>query len=209
VPNKYISQLIAQGENQYLDFKYEVSDAKKIARTFSAFANTGGGKLLIGVKDNGVIRGIETDEEAYMLDAAANFYCRPPVEYSLKDWQVDGKNLLEVTIDESSSKPHLAPWKEKLWRAFVRVDDENFVANAIQVDVWKNQRKEKPALIKYNNVEKTLLEYLQTNQEISMKEFCRLCKIRYPVAKKILVNLIAIGVLQINYRENIPTYRFK
>jgi len=209
VPNKYISQLIAQGENQYLDFKYEVSDAKKIARTFSAFANTGGGKLLIGVKDNGVIRGIETDEEAYMLDAAANFYCRPPVEYSLKDWHIDGKNLLEVTIEESSSKPHLAPWKEKLWRAYVRVHDENFVANAIQVNVWDNQRKEKPALIKYNDVEKTLLEYLQTNQEISMKEFCRLCKIRYPVAKKILVNLIAIGVLQINYRENIATYKLK
>ena len=133
--NKYIQQLIAQGENQQLDFKYEVSDAKKIARTFSAFANTRGGKLLVGVKDNGVIRGIEIDEEAYMIDAAASFYCRPQIPYRLKDWHIEGKRLLEVTIEESKQKPHLAPWKENLWRAFVRVDDENFVANAIQVEV--------------------------------------------------------------------------
>ena len=45
-----IEALIAQGEHQQLDFKFEVSDSKKIARTLSAFANTDGGRLLIGVK---------------------------------------------------------------------------------------------------------------------------------------------------------------
>ena len=44
-----IEELIAQGEHQQLDFKFEVSDSKKIARTLSAFANTDGGRLLIGV----------------------------------------------------------------------------------------------------------------------------------------------------------------
>jgi predicted HTH transcriptional regulator len=49
--------LIAQGEHQQFDFKFEVSDSKKIAKTLSAFANTDGGRLLIGVKDNGNITG--------------------------------------------------------------------------------------------------------------------------------------------------------
>ena len=66
--NKYINNLISQGENLNLDFKFEISDAKKIARTFSAFANTKGGKLLIGVKDNGAIAGIRTDEEIFMIE---------------------------------------------------------------------------------------------------------------------------------------------
>lgn len=35
-----IEALIEQGEHQQLDFKFEVSDSKKIARTLSAFANT-------------------------------------------------------------------------------------------------------------------------------------------------------------------------
>lgn len=37
-----IEALIEQGEHQQLDFKFEVSDSKKIARTLSAFANTDG-----------------------------------------------------------------------------------------------------------------------------------------------------------------------
>ena len=42
-----IEALIEQGEHQQLDFKFEVSDSKKIARTLSAFANTDGGRLLM------------------------------------------------------------------------------------------------------------------------------------------------------------------
>lgn len=64
--------LIAQGEHQQQDFKFEVSDSKKIARTLSAFANTDGGRLLIGVKDNGKISGIRGDEEYYMIEAASD-----------------------------------------------------------------------------------------------------------------------------------------
>ena len=48
--SQHIKNLISQGEHQQLDFKYEISDSKKIARSLVAFANTDGGKLLIGVK---------------------------------------------------------------------------------------------------------------------------------------------------------------
>ena len=58
--SKYIQNLIEQGENQMLDFKFEISDARKIARTLVAFSNTDGGKLLIGVKDQpGIIIVVE------------------------------------------------------------------------------------------------------------------------------------------------------
>lgn len=62
----YIKKLIEGGENQQLDFKYCVSDSRKIARTLVAFSNTDGGRLLIGVRDNGSIAGIKSDEEIYM-----------------------------------------------------------------------------------------------------------------------------------------------
>ena len=77
---KRIAELIAQGENQQLDFKFEINSASKIAKSLVAFANTDGGKLLIGVKDNGLIAGIRTDEEVYMLESAAKLYSNPPVE---------------------------------------------------------------------------------------------------------------------------------
>lgn len=46
----YIQQLITEGEHVHQDFKFAISDARKIAKSLSAFANTGGGRLLIGVK---------------------------------------------------------------------------------------------------------------------------------------------------------------
>ena len=63
----YIHALIAEGEHQQQDFKFEISDARKIAKTLSAFANTDGGRLLIGVKDNGKIAGVRSEEEKYMI----------------------------------------------------------------------------------------------------------------------------------------------
>ena len=64
--SEYIRFLIAQGEHVHQDFKFEISDARKIAKTLSAFANTEGGRLLIGVKDNGKIAGVRSDEEQYI-----------------------------------------------------------------------------------------------------------------------------------------------
>ncbi len=204
---KYIRNLILQGENQHLDFKFEISDAKKIARTFSAFANTEGGRLLVGVKDNGTIAGIRTDEEVYMIESAAAIYCKPSVAYSVKPWQIEGKTILEVIIEESKTKPHLAPWKENQWKAFVRIRDENFLANSVQVEVWKRQRAGKAVFVKYNRQEKELLSHLQTNQTITLIGFCKLCKIKRPIAKKILVNLVAIGVIEIFYSESSSCYQ--
>ena len=40
--DQYLKKLIGEGENQKLDFKYCVSDSRKIARTLAAFANTDG-----------------------------------------------------------------------------------------------------------------------------------------------------------------------
>lgn len=208
--SKHIKRLIAEGEHQHLDFKFEISDAKKIARTFSAFANTEGGTLLVGVKDNGVIAGIRTDEEAYMIESAADLYCKPRVGYNLKTWNIDGKTILEVIIPQSELRPHLAPWKTDNWKAYIRVKDENFLANSIQFEVWKKYRMNKGALIKYNESEEKLLGYLRNHQEITLKEFCKLCKIKYPTARKILVNLVAIGVIIINFKKDMAAgYRLR
>ena len=76
---QYIQQLVAEGEHIHQDFKFEISDARKIARSLSAFANTEGGRLLVGIKDNGKIAGIRSEEEIYMIEAAAEMYCQPPM----------------------------------------------------------------------------------------------------------------------------------
>lgn len=105
----HIHRLIAEGEHQMLDFKFEISDCRKIARSLVAFANTDGGRLLIGVKDNGVISGIRSEEEKHMIEASALMYCKPKVKYTVKEWNLNGKIVLEVIIPKNEDIKHKAP----------------------------------------------------------------------------------------------------
>ena len=94
----YVLQMIAEGEHQKQDFKMRIEDAGKIARTLCAFANTDGGRLLIGVKDNGSIAGVRADEEFHMIQAAAEMQCKPPIAFDVQIWKAEMKTILEVQI---------------------------------------------------------------------------------------------------------------
>ncbi len=130
---EYIHALIAEGEHQQQDFKFEISDARKIAKTLSAFANTDGGKLLIGVKDNGKIAGVRSDEEQYMIEAAAELYCSPEVNYIMQTYLVEGRSVLVVQIEESDRKPVYAKDETGKYLAYLRIKDENILATPILV----------------------------------------------------------------------------
>lgn len=205
--DRYVKDLIKKGEGQQLDFKFEISDAKKMARTFSAFANTDGGKLLIGVKDNGRISGIRSEEEAYMAESAAHVFCKPAVQYTLKKWEIEGKSVLEIEIPVSRKRPHFAKDDKGTWIAYVRVRDENIKANRIIVEVWKSQGRKKGVLLNYGKEEEALIDYLNEHGIISLSTYTRIAKTSRARAEKILARLIAIKVL--DFEINDKTIYFK
>jgi len=201
-PGHHILKLISEGEHQLLDFKFEISDARKIARSLSAFANTAGGRLLIGVKDNGSIAGVRSDEEYYMLDAAANLYCSPVVLFQARQWTVFGKVVLEVTIPKSNSKPHFAEDPAGRWSAYIRVKDQNFPVNRIQLKVWELEGQAKGVLVKFTDHEKLLLSYLEENESITFSKFIRLTGLNRYEAEQILIRFISLRIIGIEYTEN-------
>lgn len=140
---QYIRQLVSEGEHCHQDFKFEISDARKIARSLSAFANTEGGRLLIGVKDNGKIAGIRSEEEIYMIEAAATMYCRPEVDIDTRTYVVEGKTVLEVSIGEATGKPVYALDEEKKPWAYIRIKDENILATPVHLKMWQHSKKQK------------------------------------------------------------------
>ena len=199
--------LIEQGEHQQQDFKYEVSDSKKIARTLSAFANTDGGRLLIGVKDNGHISGIRGDEEYYMVEAASKMYTRPEVPFKATHWDVEGKTVLEIDIEPCPNRPYLAPDKNDAYRAFIRVADENILADGVIVRAWKKRRKPQGTLLRLNPPVRLLLSYLEEYETISLKRFCKMANITYKAAKDILSDLMAIGTIDYVLKDKHILYR--
>jgi predicted HTH transcriptional regulator len=196
----YIKKLIKEGEHQQLDFKFEISDSRKISRTLVAFANTDGGKLLVGVKDNGAIAGVRTEEEYYMVEAAANIYCKPPVPFEVKKWIVDSKTVLEIDVSKSN-KRFFAKSDDGRWLAYVRVLDQNILANKIMLEVWKRKDEARPTFIKYTDNEKMLLEYLSVNDEITLSKFTRISKLTRQQAEKVLINLLCFDVIQMRLTD--------
>lgn len=198
----YILSLIAEGEHEHQDFKYQITDARKIARSISAFANHSGGRLLVGVKDNGAIAGVSSDEEIYMIEQAAQMYCQPeqPVQFTL--YHVEGKAVLKADIAEATVKPVKAPDEHGQWKAYYRVKDENILASAVHVKMLNNDSADDhPALISFTEREQLLLDYLSHHGGITLTGLTRLVHCSRAAAERMAVNLHDMGVLTVSYHD--------
>jgi predicted HTH transcriptional regulator len=206
---RYVKSLIETGENQHLDFKFEISNARKMARTFSAFANTDGGRLLIGVKDNGRISGVRSEEEAYMAESAAHIFCKPAVPFLIKKWIVEGKSILEVEVPGSHNRPHFVKDEKSEWIAYVRVGDQNIKASSILVNIWKTEGMGNHAWLNYGKEEKSLLDYLKEHDKISLSTFTRIARTNRSSAEKILINLVLMRVIDVETTEKAEFFKIR
>lgn len=197
-----IRRLILQGEGTTLDFKKTISNNEKIAKSLVAFANNRGGQLLIGVADDGSIKGVKSEEEEkYMILKSAHQFCKPAIEPEFEEIYVDSKLVLVATIAQSNTKPHYALDENKKWWAYFRVKDKSILASKIIVDVLKNDNTHTGQLIKYSEQEKKLLQFLDEQGRITLKQFCKLTRSSHKQAQKILVSLILAGLIQPNLSE--------
>lgn len=202
---KRIQYLIDQGEGAMLDFKKEISSVHRIAKAIVSFANLHGGTLLVGVNDDGSISGIKTEEEQFMLEKAAEFFCTPPIALTIHEWNLRGKMILEVIVPEGRDKPYYAIDEDgKKW-VYVREKDQSLHASKVLVEVLKRKHSSRPSVIKYTSKEKALMDYLQAHPRITLKEFSNMVNISRWRAQKILVNLAAVGVIRVHDIEK-PEY---
>ncbi len=198
-----VLKLISQGEHQQQDFKYCISDSRKIAKSLVAFANTNGGRLLIGVKDNGKIIGISSDEEFYMVEAAAKIYSRPKIKFSVQQWEVDGKTVLEIYVEKSEEKPHFAKTEEKNWVAYIRRNDENILANNVLIKSWKLEKDRKGLMFAYDEPRSLLIKYLEENNSVTLSKYSKMAQITRLQAENILSEFLFLKCITANF-ENIP-----
>jgi len=211
---KYIQSLITQGEHQQLDFKFEISDARKIARTLSAFSNTQGGRLLVGVKDNGRISGVRSEEEYYMVESAATLYCKPEVRFTSRIHPVEGKNVLEIYIPRVEEKPVYARDDRNRWMAYIRVADENILANVVQLRIWTGQQEAgeedtKEHLLEYTRKEKILLSTLERAPGASLAKLGRDTGFKRKELVSLMTKLVRFDVVEMVINEGSSGFRLR
>jgi predicted HTH transcriptional regulator len=201
------NEILEKGEGFFIEFKRKVSTPEKIAKEFIAFANTDGGRILFGIDDDKKVLGVESEKaEIDLIESVGSQNCYPPIFPEIEIFNYKNKDIIIARVHESGYKPHfLFEGIEKLTKdskVYIRVNDKSVLASREVIQVLKNERPDAPPVklsIGYN--EKKLLEYLEKNEKINLKEFSDLVNISERRASRLLVRMVKIGVVRIHTLE--------
>jgi hypothetical protein len=206
----YLQSLIREGEHQQQDFKYRVSDARKLAKSVSAFANTDGGRLLIGVRDDGNLSGVRDEEEIYMMHQAAYRYCRPEASIKFDTYHVTpphsvsgaqkSRTIVVATVPPSDRRPICAVDEDGKPRAYIRIADENIVASPVHLAIWRELQKPQGIMMTYTDDVRLILDTLQ-DQALPLNLIVRRSRIPRPKVITLLARLIRFRVVHWEYRN--------
>ena len=122
-----ITQMIAMPEGKTLEFKRDLSSPKNILKTLVAFANTAGGRLIIGVEDGSKeVTGVTNplDEEERICNLIADSI-KPRLVPNVELISFDDKTLLIVEVYPSGSRPHCIKREGAIDGVYVRLGSTN------------------------------------------------------------------------------------
>jgi predicted HTH transcriptional regulator len=211
--------LVREGEHATLEFKKKVAHPEKIVREIVAFANTGGGNLLIGVSDDGNISGVRfPEEEAWTLNKAISQHCKPEIRFVQEKIALPGsKWVLRYYISESPQKPHFVlepepvpahvyprprtPQPPLRKRTYVRVADRSIQASREMREIMRRRRQPRDIGFRWTEKEQALMQYLQQHPYITVRGYAKAASIPLPVASRTLVRLVLANVLEIEAAE--------
>ena len=103
---------LLSGETKNIEYKVTIPiKSEKYMKTLIAFANTQGGKLIIGVDDKThEVAGVDNSELFQMMDSIANAVsdsCVPQIIPDIEPQTMDGKTVIVITV--KAGKNRLAP----------------------------------------------------------------------------------------------------
>ena len=211
--NKEFQLLLEEGEGFQLEFKRKVTSPERIARALIGFANTKGGTILFGVDDDKSVVGVESEKtEVEMIQTAGRVYCDPPIEPGLEIISHRGKDIIIATVEESNQKPHSLIADDDGsgdpdTKVLIRVKDKTVVASKEVVKILRSESPDAPPLrISIGDTERSVLDYLDSNERITVKEFGKLVNISDRRASRVLIQLVRAGVLRIHTHEKEDFY---
>ncbi len=105
-----VATIIARGEDSRHQFKRDFANTESMAAELAAFANMGGGLLLVGVSDDGAIAGLTTGDIGRLnqiLSNAASQHVKPPLNPTSSNVQTDQGLLMVIEVPEGLNKPYV------------------------------------------------------------------------------------------------------
>ncbi len=129
-----IEGLIAQGEGPQIELKRELNeDRKRILNTVSAFANTHGGTIILGVDNGGNLCGLEGDIKKLQDTIVRTIHdnVTPMPDVDVLDTQINGKPVIVVLVGQTIT--HACGVNAADPRYYVRRGASNFPARPEEI----------------------------------------------------------------------------
>lgn len=198
-----LKQLVTLGEGISLEFKRRVPREERIAKEVIALANTQGGRILIGVNDDGTITGVDdVSEQEFLLQRAVNRRTSPTVEVRTERIVVaPRRDVILVNIPESRAKPHHLIDVHGVpgdGTAYVRVKDMSVEASGESVEMMESAHATNGVTFEFGDAESLLMRYLDDYGRITVAEFAKLADISPQKASSTLVQMSKANLLRLH-----------
>lgn len=196
-----LKRLVSRGEGQYLEFKKKANHPEKIIKELVAFANTGGGLLVLGVDDDGTISGTRNIEgEVFILEDAVTKWVRPKPVYKIEVIKLNEKKGVALFhIEEGKRKPYFVKLEQDPGngKAYVRNGEESLQASREMREIIRRRLKPGNIHFEYGEKEKVLMQYLEEHDSIQLQELRQIANIPKFVASRTLIRLVLANVLDV------------
>jgi len=200
-----LKELVRHGENKHVEFKLKTNHPEKIIREVVAFANSDGGRLIVGIGDDKSIKGLKfADEDEFILCRAIDRNIYPAVDYEVEHVPVEGeREVLIFHIKKSVNKPHYVDLDGIVEnrRVYVRVEDRSVQASREMREILKGERKALNIKFHYGEKEKALMKYLANNDKITVETYATIANIPRKIASRTLVVLVLANVIKVQPHE--------
>ena len=140
--SEQIRNIISRGESRRVEFKSQLPAGKQLAKTAIAFANSGGGRIFIGVDDRGTVIGVLEEDLLTIPDTLSNTIfdnCCPPIIPEIFIERIDDLSVIVATIYPSSTKPHHLKADGEARGCYIRVGATNKLASGEIIAELKRQ----------------------------------------------------------------------
>lgn len=126
-------ELIANGENSGVEFKSDNLRPEQLAKEVVALANFRGGRILLGVEEDGAITGVRRqDLEHWVMDSVFGRKVHPMILPFYEEVQVDDQlRVAVVSLTQGTSKPYVVRHNDRE-EIYVRVGSTSRLATREQ-----------------------------------------------------------------------------
>ena len=127
-----ILEMLNQGEGAKLEFKRDDVRAEKLAKVIVSFANMNGGRILLGVEDNGTIAALSRENlQSWVMDTVIGRHVHPYILPDYEEVSIKGEKIVVLTVPMGTAKPYVRRYNDRE-EIYVRYGDTSQLASREQ-----------------------------------------------------------------------------